>query len=317
MSQDLIQKGALSLLQFSADEWDDLQNTRNGVSRFSLTFEHDSARSGKKNSLVLITVAGSQFPDPEFDIKDSRQLFIGVVNSIATVAMFSSRVVFTSVEKIAPGSLEALLDRVTDSNLRGAITSLRRWDDKYRAVSPKPASSLIQAIAAIPENRPALQRMLARMDVPRRFENGRALQQDAVRTALKVFGAGPEADAVTLGDDDTALGRVRLREDMVVAYDAMSAPGWTLSSRYQTGRATFTQDEEQLDIITVNKQPLEEIFGVDLIYLNQTHRALVMLQYKMMEPAKRGSFARFGIDDAESDEREWLVWIDSQFKSRA
>lgn len=120
---------------------------------------------------------------------------------------------------------------------------------------------------------------------------------------------------MTLEGDDTALARVRLREDMVIEHDARSVPDWTLKSSYQTGRATFTQGEEQLDIITANKQPLEEILGVDLIYLNRTHRALVMLQYKMMEPVGRGSFERFGKDDLEFDEREWLVWIDQQFKA--
>ena len=191
---------------------------------------------------------------------------------------------------------------------------MRRRGDKYTAVSPKLASALIRIIASIPENRPVMQRILARMDVPRRFENARALQQDALRTALRAFGADPEADSLTLGGDDTALARVRLREDMVIEHDARTVPGWTLTSSYQTGRATFTLGGEQLDVITANKQPLEAIFGVDLIYLNRTHHALVMLQYKMMEPVERHTFERFG-ENTEPEEREWLVWIDQQFKS--
>ena len=91
---------------------------------------------------------------------------------------------------------------------------------------------------------------------------------------------------MTFGDQDTALARVRLREDTVIEHDARSIPGWTLTSSYQTGRATFSQGDQVLEVITANKQPLEEIFGVDLIYLNRTHRALVMLQYKMMEPIR-------------------------------
>jgi hypothetical protein len=80
---DLMAKGALSLLQFSADEWEDVRNTRNGMSRFSLTFEHSIARSGRKNSLVLIAVASSQFVNPHlilFDIQKSLQLYLGIVN---------------------------------------------------------------------------------------------------------------------------------------------------------------------------------------------------------------------------------------------
>ncbi|MGC1891487.1 MAG: hypothetical protein WA709_36330 [Stellaceae bacterium] len=109
---DLMAKGALSLLQFSADEWENVTNTRNGMSRFSLTFEHLTARSGKKNSLVRIAVASGQFVNPISDIQESPQLYLGIVNSVATVATFSSRVVFSSVEKITPSALEALLERV-------------------------------------------------------------------------------------------------------------------------------------------------------------------------------------------------------------
>ena len=154
----------------------------------------------------------------------------------------------------------------------------------------------------------SLQRILSRLDVPRRFENARALQQDAFRTALKIFGVGDEADAVFLEGGDTALARVRFREDTVIEHDARSVPGWTLKASYQTGRATLTQNGQTLDVITANKQPLEEIFGVDLIYLNQTHRSLVMIQYKMLEPVERE-------EDMEHEEKEWLVRIDQQFKS--
>jgi hypothetical protein len=72
----LMAKGALSLLQFSADEWEDVTNTRNGMSRFSLTFEHSIARSGKKHSLVVISVASGQFVNPVFDAEESSQLYL-------------------------------------------------------------------------------------------------------------------------------------------------------------------------------------------------------------------------------------------------
>jgi hypothetical protein len=124
------------------------------------------ARSGKKNSLVFIAVASSQFVNPIFDIQKSLQLYLGIVNSVATIATFSSRVVFSSVEKIRPSSLEALLETVDDAKLRGAATALRRRGEKYTAVSPRLAGALIRIIASIPENRPVVQRILARKDVP-------------------------------------------------------------------------------------------------------------------------------------------------------
>jgi hypothetical protein len=305
---DLIAKGALALLQFSAHEWNDVVNTRKGTSRFSLTFEHSVASSAQKNSLVLIAVASGAYINPISDTRESSALYLGVVRSIAAVATFSSRVVFNWVEKIEPVSLELLLNGVTEAKLRNALGSVRGRSSKYSAISPKLAGCLIGLIASEPKNKPILQRILSRLDVPRRFENARALQQDAFRTALKIFGAGDEADTVLLEGRDTALVRVRLREDTVIEHDARSIPGWTLKASYQTGRATFSQYDEQLDVITANKQPLEEIFGVDLIYLSQTHRCLVMMQYKMLEPVERKELT-------EHEEEEWLVRIDQQFKS--
>jgi len=75
---------------------------------------------------------------------------------------------------------------------------LRGRGEKYAAVSPKLASALIRIIASIPENRPAVQRILARMDVPRRFENARALQQDALRTALRAYDGAQAAHELIL-----------------------------------------------------------------------------------------------------------------------
>jgi hypothetical protein len=311
---DLISKGALALLQFSADEWNDVINTRKGPSRFSLTFEHPVASSVRKNSLVLIAIASGQYVDAICDTRESSALFLGVVGSIAPVATFSSRVVFERVEKISPGSLEVLLDRVTDAKFRNAIAALGNRPSKYSAVSPKLGGCLIGLIASVSHNKPTLQRILSLLDAPRRFDNARALQQNALRAALKVFGAGDEADAVFLDGGDTTLTGVRFREDLVVEHDARSVPGWTLKASYQTGRAIFRRDGQQLDVITANKQPLEQIFGVDLIYLNHTHRSLVMMQYKMLEPVERRSFEGFR-KDAEPDEKEWLVRLDQQFKS--
>ena len=66
-----------------------------------------------------------------------------------------------------------------------------------------------------------------------------------------------------------------------------------------------------MDVFTANKRPLEELFGVDLIYLNKTRGALVMVQYKMLElerRARRRTMDELFGDDGE-DEQEWTVRI--------
>jgi hypothetical protein len=96
-----------------------------------------------------------------------------------------------------------------------------------------------------------------------------------------------EATALALGQRQTALAGARLQEDTVIEHDARWIPGWTMDSSDVTGRAVFTQGREELQVFTANKQPLEQLFGVDLIYLNETRRSIVMVQYKMMEPLAR------------------------------
>ena len=143
------------------------------------------------------------------------------------------------------------------------------------------------------------------------------MQQDAVRLALKAFGVTDAiATTVELRGEDTALEMVRLREDTVIEHDARSIPGWELDHTYMTGRATFVRNEEKLEVFTTNKQPLEELFGVDLIYLNHVRQALVMVQYKMLEPQSRRTRIVRGplFECKEQDDPVWIVPIDRQFK---
>jgi hypothetical protein len=57
-----------------------------------------------------------------------------------------------------------------------------------------------------------------------------------------------------------------------------------------TGRAIFERDKERLIVFTANRRPLEQVFGVDLIYLDEGKQNIVMLQYKMLEPFQNEVF---------------------------
>ncbi len=164
-------------------------------------------------------------------------------------------------------------------------------------------------IAAVPENATVLQRIMHQIFTPVRFENNYAMQLDAVHLALKFFGGADGATTIDLPGGETALATIRLLEDDVIEQDAHWVAGWEpvdIDSPYQTGRALFRNRDEQLEIITANKRPLEELFGVDLIYFNRTHHALVMVQYKMMEP----------MPSSIGSEKEWKVKVDRQFRKQ-
>lgn len=122
--------------------------------------------------------------------------------------------------------------------------------------------------------------------------------------ALRAFGITPHDTARTvelIEGRDTALARVKIREDAVIDHDARFIPPFTLAHSDLTGRAVFEHRGERLEVITANKLALEEALGVDLVYLNVIKQNIVGVQYKMLDP------------DRKSGETDWIYRPDSQF----
>ena len=299
--KELKRKG-LALLRLTSDEMSALAETRRRGERFSLNFPHQVARQGQRGGLVLVAM-----PD---------LLRIGVIGSIGATSTFDSRVVFDLLTPVVPETLASLLAGVERHGLRGPRDRLARGAYGFERVSEKLGDALIDRLVGQPKNGPGLARILAHRRRPTRFENARALQHDAVSLAIKAFGGSYEASEIALPGADSAIGTVRLLEDAVIEHDARWMPGWRLTASSLTGRATFEKHGERLDVFTANKRPLEQLFGVDLIYLNEARGALVMVQYKMLEPEHRGR-RRVGTElssDDELDEKDWTVRIDQQFE---
>ena len=123
-----------------------------------------------------------------------------------------------------------------------------------------------------------------------------------MNSALRVFGLTPRDAATSVETEGpTALGRVHIREDAVIEHDARQIPEFTLTASYLTGRAVFLKGRERLEVITANRSPLEEVLGIDLIYLNAIKRNIVMVQYKMLEPLR------------EDNVTDWIYRPDDQF----
>lgn len=295
-----------ALIRLGSAEWEAIERGRYGGRRLSLTFSHDVARLAQPNGLALIAVDDV---DDEPDELEAR-LFVGLVTSVAGVAFFDSRVVVAYIEPVFPRTLLALLAQIDEPSLRAGVTRVTRGTDDLTALSPRLAEAVVRRLAAEPFNEDAFSRIIAILDKPTHYRDGRALQQDAIELALKAFGGAGAADALVISGDDSGLARIRLQEDALIEHDARSIPGWSLDASDVTGRARFTQASgERLEVITANKRSLEEIFGVDLIYLNERRRSLVMVQYKMMEPVGREDSRR----GRRSEEREWVVRLNEQF----
>jgi hypothetical protein len=159
-------------------------------------------------------------------------------------------------------------------------------------LSPKLSGDLVNRLAQVEVNSGPMRALAAAISTPRQFRSNAALQDDAIRTAMKAFGLAADSSAETLElhpDRETGLARVPIIEDGAIEHDARSVPGFDLLESDRTGRAVFGRGNQRLEVYTANRRQLEEAFGVDLIYLNVTQRNLVMLQYKMLEPPKEGA----------------------------
>lgn len=282
-----LQRAGLILVRVDRETWDELEGTRRHGARFTLNFRHQIARAAKPRTLALIAIGRGS-------------LRLGIVRSRQATASLDTRVAFDFVDGIEPDTLARLLREVETPLLRQTIARLRTSDAEISAISHQLGQSMIAAIAADDANAPILRRILAWLAGRGRVENAVVMQHDAIKLAVRVFGGDEEASSLAIRGP-TALASVRVLEDAAIEHDARWLPGWVMGSSDLTGRARFSRHDGELEIYTANRRPLEQLFGVDLIYLNTRRGALVMVQYKMLER------------DHDWGER-WQVRIDWQFE---
>lgn len=282
------------VLRFSADEWESLVNSRRGVNEFTFARQHSQFADVKIPAPCLLI---GKYGDTE-------QICFGLIKSKSAITTLDSRIkVYRSVD-IAPSSEAKMAALVTDTPFAKNIATRLKSTQLVTLLSPKLSGHLIGLLAAIQTNKGGMRAVAESLSIPKRFKGNAELQEDAVQTALAVFGldSSDQASEVELAEGRaTALGRVAIMEDSVVEHDARSVPGYSLIHSDVTGRALFQKGEEQLEVFTANRRDLEHCFGVDLIYVNLAKQNVVMIQYKMLEAA--------GKVDGQTD---WIYRPDSQ-----
>lgn len=108
------------------------------------------------------------------------------------------------------------------------------------------------------------------------------MQDDAIKFALSIadFNAS-HLERVEVNELESEL--IRLSEDKVIIFDANQEIEGLSKEIDITGKAIYKNHSEELIIYTANKNPLENLLGVDLIYVNNIQKNIVMVQYKMLE----------------------------------
>lgn len=83
------------------------------------------------------------------------------------------------------------------------------------------------------------------------------------------------------------LSAATIREDTMVHHDSVSFGEWRPQRHDRIGSVTLVKDKEMLTILNVNRTPIEETLGVDLIYYHHKYRSYTLVQYKRMKTEKR------------------------------
>ena len=295
--KDYAERHPIVVLRFSGDEWDALLGSKRGVSEFTIARPHAQLDEVKVPApcLLLGQSAGVD------------QVCFGLISSKSPISTLDSRIKVSRCVQITPSSGAGVSAMVTEPPHAKNLAVRLQNAQAASLLSPKLSSHLIERLATIDGNQAGLRTVAESLSVPKRFKGIAALQEDAVQTALAAFGlgAGDRATSVELVKGSaSALGRVAFIEDSVVEHDARRVPGYALVKSDVTGRALFRKGDEQLEVYTANRRDLEHCFGVDLIYANLTKRNVVMLQYKMLEPAGKTG-----------DQTDWVYRPDAQLDS--
>ncbi len=292
-----VEKKPMVLGRFGEALSESLNSTARGFEHLTIAKPHSTFQDFKLPTLCLL----------EIQSHDATRCYLATATQRSAISTFDSRLTIKKLRPIAPTSLREIEREVTDTRFKHHLRERIPIDDAFSRLSPKLSAHIVDTLARDAANRAALDTALALLPGLRRPSNNTWAQEDAIHLAMATFGIrNPTPNEVVLKNGATSgLGTVgnHLYEDNVVSADATQLPGFDVIASDVTGRTVFEKGDERLIIYTANRLPLEEMFGVDLIYINETKGNIVMIQYKMLEEERR----RNGSSD-------WLFRPDNQFQ---
>jgi hypothetical protein len=282
--KDWVREYPCVIVRLERAEWEHLSKSSRGLTEFTMARSHSFFERVRIPTLCFIFGETESFRDRQR--LRTEHCLIGRLSSRARISSLETRVKIARALPIWPPTEEDFVDLLGDSihgrNLRERLSH----EGTIIPLSPELSRTLIGGLSAVTENLASLKTVAAGLRTPKTFSSSLALQHDAIHCALRVFGIEPNEGASQLDlseTEESAISSVPVREDTVIQHDARNVPGFLFIRSDITGRAVFERAGGRLEVFTANRLPLEEVFGVDLIYLNLSQRNVVILQYKMLE----------------------------------
>ena len=295
--EQIVWKRCLAIFQFDGEEWSHLRESRRGLNQFTIARPHEYLKKLKKPTACIVLGKNDSETEAHF----------GVVSARQRVSTLESRVKVRRTQSIRPSSKVGLLEIITKDPHKENLQHKLASDKSVVVLSPELSTHLVEKLAKIEKNLRPMHLVTTSLLSQERFHSAAEVQKDAFQTALRAFGLSTDDQAVSVyltENQETALARVDVREDTVIEHDARSIPGYNLIGSDITGHAVFKKGFEKLEIYTANRGQLENVFGVDLIYMNITRQSIVMVQYKMLEPLRQNA-----------NEADWIYRPDDQLES--
>ena len=292
-----VEKKPIILGRFGEVLSESLNNTARGFEHFTIAKPRSAFQGFKVPTLCML----------EIQSHDGTKCYLATATGKSAITTFDSRLTIKKLRPIAPSSLQEIEREVTDTRIKHHLRDRVPFDDDFSILSPKLSAHIVELLTRNPDNHAALDTALASLPGLRRPSNNTWAQEDAIHLAMATFRIQNQIpNEVVLKDgaiSGLAMVGTHLYEDNVVSADASQLPGFDAIASDVTGRTVFERGAERLIIYTANRLPLEEMLGVDLIYINETKGNIVMVQYKMLEEERqRGRFI------------DWLFRPDTQFQ---
>jgi hypothetical protein len=216
--------------------------------------------------------------------------FLARIERSGKVASFQSRLKFVGAHPLGFESLEDLMAAVTGSSFAAQMAEgIRAWTGfaPLTAVAEKLIAFLWE------KHREAFQQLARGLPGAISICEAQRQQDDAIGLAKAFFGL-----RTFVGASD----EIHVQEEHAIGRDAATVPGFDLIAANLQGTFTFRRGEELLTIYNAHKGRIEELLGVDLVYVNATLGSVVMVQYKVLEAERN----RRGSSD-------WIFRPDPQF----
>lgn len=237
---------------------------------------------------------------PDYDVpKDLYVLAVGRIRGSGRPATTDFRVKVNSLHPLAePVKLRAVVREVSDSPR--SLTSIRATvaRDLGRAATESYRDALD---VLFPGLGPIIDVLLGNREVQTSALAAATLaeERDATHLALRIAGIDVDPDDWWNDTASTYLSSLTYppRESALLGHDATRFGDFELSGGTRPDWQEFTDGQVSLRVANVDKTPLEETLGVDLIYRHIDADTFVLVQYKRMVKTSKG----------------WIYQVDGQF----